>query len=122
MAKRKPKTTISKKSDYTTLINEISSVLESFRKFSARSVNAILTAVYWVIGWKIIEFEQAGSHRAEYGEKLLKNLSADLIGKYGRGFSERNLEQMRLFYLTHPISQTLSAKSKNVVKKPVQIN
>jgi hypothetical protein len=79
MAKRKPKTTISKKSDYTALINEISSVLESSRKFSARSVNAILTAAYWVIGWKIIEFEQAGSHRAEYGEKLLKNLSADLI-------------------------------------------
>ncbi|MBV6422224.1 MAG: putative nuclease YhcG [Ignavibacteriaceae bacterium] len=121
MAKRKPKTSILKKNDYTALIDDISSVLESSRKFSARSVNAILTAAYWVIGWKIIEFEQAGSHRAEYGDKLLKNLSSDLARKYGRGFSERNLEQMRLFYLTHPISQTLSAKSKYVIKKPSQI-
>lgn len=121
MAKRKANTSILKKSDYNSLIDEIKSVLESSRKFSARSVNAILTSAYWFIGWRIIEFEQAGSRRAEYGDKLLKNLSSDLAGKYGRGFSERNLEQMRLFYLTHPISQTVSAKSKDVAKKPAQI-
>lgn len=98
MARNKAKTTKLKQSDYVSLIDEISSVLESSRKFTARSLNAILTATYWVIGWKIIEFEQQGSHRAEYGDKLLKKISDDLIEKYGRGFSERNLEQMRLFY------------------------
>ena len=55
-------------------------------------------------------FEQAGSTRADYGAKLLKHLAKNLTARFGRGFSERNLEQMRLFYLGWPISQTLSAK------------
>jgi hypothetical protein len=57
-----------------------------------------------------VEFEQGGEKRAEYGEALLKQLAADLSARYGRGFSERNLEQMRRFYMSWPISQTLSAK------------
>ncbi|MBI4354328.1 MAG: hypothetical protein HY595_03745, partial [Candidatus Omnitrophica bacterium] len=74
-------------------------------------VNAIITATYWEIGRRIVEYEQSGKKRAEYGEALLKRLSSDLTSKFGRGFSERNLEQMRLFYLGWPISQTVSAKS-----------
>ncbi len=67
---------------------------------------------YWEIGREIVEFEQKGKARALYGEKLLKKLSADLSAKFGRGFSERNLEQMRKFYLTYSEkSQTLFAKS-----------
>ena len=57
-----------------------------------------MTATYWEIGRRIVEFEQGGKKRAEYGKALLKRLSRDLVGRFGRGFSERNLEQMRLFY------------------------
>jgi predicted nuclease of restriction endonuclease-like (RecB) superfamily len=121
MLKAKKKNITITKNDYTVLITDISELLESARKYSVRSINAILTSSYWLIGGRIIEFEQDGSHRAEYGDKLLKNLSADLSKKYGRGFSERNLEQMRLFYLSYPISQTLSAKSENLLQGYVQI-
>jgi hypothetical protein len=79
-----------------------------------RSVNALMTATYWEIGRRIVEFEQKGQNRAEYGHRLLKRLSGDLAARFGRGYSERNLEQMRLFYLAwlpEKISQTLSAKS-----------
>lgn len=65
----------------------------------------------WEIGRRIVEFEQGGQGRAEYGVALLKRLSSDLTAEFGRGFSERNLEQMRLFYTGWPISQTPSAKS-----------
>ncbi len=101
------KKNIVSKSSYSSLIKDISTILETARRNSARVVNTILTATYWEIGRRIVEYEQSGSERAEYGHKLLKNLSNDLIKDFGRGFSERNLELMRLFY----ISQTLSAKS-----------
>jgi predicted nuclease of restriction endonuclease-like (RecB) superfamily len=71
-----------------------------------------MTATYWEIGRRIVEFEQGGGKRAQYGKALLKRLSEDLARRFGRGFSERNLEQMRLFYEGWPISQTVSAKSK----------
>jgi predicted nuclease of restriction endonuclease-like (RecB) superfamily len=70
-----------------------------------------MTATYWEIGRRIVENEQGGEERAHYGKELLKRLSADLSAQFGRGYSQRNLEQMRLFYLSWPISQTLSAKS-----------
>jgi predicted nuclease of restriction endonuclease-like (RecB) superfamily len=99
--------------DYAAVHTDIVALLESARSAAARSVNALMTASYWEIGRRIVEFEQAGKERAEYGQALLKRLSADLSARFGRGFSERNLEQMRLFYLSWPlekISQTASAK------------
>ena len=96
---------------YIGLVEWIGDLLESARRASARAVNA-LTATYWEIGRRIVEFEQRGQKRAGYGQELLKRLSIDLSSRFGRGFSERNLEQMRLFYLNWPISQTLSAKSR----------
>ncbi len=99
--------------DYASVHTDIVALLESARRAAARSVNALMTASYWEIGRRIVEFEQGGKDRAEYGQALLKRLSVDLSGRFGRGFSERNLEQMRLFYLAWPpaqISQTVSAK------------
>jgi hypothetical protein len=72
--------------------------------------NNILTATYWEIGRRIVEYEQKGQERAAYGERLLARLSHDLATSYGRGFSERNIEQMRAFYIGWEISQTPSAK------------
>ena len=99
--------------DYARVHTDIVALLEAARHAAARSVNALMTASYWEIGRRIVEFEQGGKERAEYGQALLKRLSADLSGRFGRGFSQRNLEQMRLFYLAWPpgqISQTASAK------------
>ncbi|WP_197388840.1 PDDEXK nuclease domain-containing protein [Ralstonia pseudosolanacearum] len=99
--------------DYSSIQADIVTLLETARRAAARSINALMTATYWEIGRRIVEFEQGGKGRAEYGQALLKRLSADLMARFGRGFSERNLEQMRLFYLARlpeHISQTLSAK------------
>lgn len=96
---------------YGNLVGGIASLLEEARRTSARAVNALMTATYWEIGRRTVEYEQGGKQRAEYGAALLKRLSVDLSARFGRGFSERNLEQMRLFYLSWPISQTLSAES-----------
>lgn len=98
-------------SGYDTVLSEISELLEQSRKAAARAVNTIMTATYWEVGRHIVKYEQKGKKRAQYGQKLLQQLSSDLTKKFGRGFSERNLEQMRLFYLEWPISQTPSAKS-----------
>jgi predicted nuclease of restriction endonuclease-like (RecB) superfamily len=73
-----------------------------------------MTATYWEVGRRIVEFEQRGKSRAAYGEELLKRLSTDLGGRFGKGFSRSNLQTMRLFFLALPpeqIRQTLSAKS-----------
>lgn len=96
---------------YEGLLGGIAGLLEEARRTVARTVNALMTATYWEIGRRIVEHEQAGKQRAAYGAALLKRLSVDLSARLGRGFSERNLEQMRLFYVSSPISQTLSAKS-----------
>ena len=89
-------------------------------KATARSINSILTVTYWEIGRHIVEYEQKGKERAQYGERLLARLSQDLRAKHGRGFSERNLEQMRAFYLGWKISQTPSAKLEAHVICPIQ--
>jgi hypothetical protein len=74
-------------------------------------VNFVLTSTYWLVGRRIVEHEQSGSARAGYGQELLKRLAKDLTAKLGRGFSERNIEQMRQFYLGWPNPQTPSAES-----------
>jgi predicted nuclease of restriction endonuclease-like (RecB) superfamily len=105
--------------EYGRLISDISDLLEQARRRAARSVNSILTATYWNIGRRIVEYEQQGQERAPYGERLLDRLSRDLTPKLGRGFSERNLEQMRAFYLGWEISQTPSAKLEARVISPM---
>jgi predicted nuclease of restriction endonuclease-like (RecB) superfamily len=99
---------------YAGLHRDIADVLTSTRAAAARSVNALMTATYWEIGRRIVEFEQGGEGRAAYGEALIRRLGADLSQRFGRGFGWRNLAQMRAFYLAWPaeqIVQTLSAQS-----------
>jgi hypothetical protein len=103
---------------YGRLVADISGLLERARRSAARAINGILTATYWEIGRRTVEFEQGGKSRATYGERLLAHLSKDLTAKHGRGFSERNLEQMRNFYLGWVISQTPSAKLEARAKCP----
>lgn len=99
---------------YGDLVGGIAAVLETARRASARAVNAILTATYWEVGRRIVEYEQEGSERAEYGEEILVRLSQDLTARFGRGFSRQNIQQMRQFYRLFPggeICQTLSGES-----------
>lgn len=95
---------------YDRLLADVSGLLEQARRTAVRSVNAVLTSVYWQIGCRIVEHEQGGKQRAEYGRELLVHLGEDLTRQYGRGFSWRNLYQMRLFYQGWEILQTPSAK------------
>ena len=89
----------------------IVALLDAARRAAVRHVNVLMSASYWGVGRRIVEFEQSGAARAGYGEALLRRLAVDLTARFGRGFSKRNLEQMRLFYLGWPIAQTLSAQS-----------
>jgi predicted nuclease of restriction endonuclease-like (RecB) superfamily len=100
--------------DYSSMHGDIVALLEAARRAAARSVNALMTASYWEIGRRIVEFEQGGENRAAYGQGLLPKLSSDLARQFGRGFGVDNLELMRLFYQTYPpatISESLVRKS-----------
>ncbi len=94
------------------LYSKIAAILEQNRKSVAVAVNTAMVRTYYEIGRSIVENEQKGSVRAEYGKEVLKNLSARLTANYGKGFSQRNLEQMRQFFLIYSkeISQTASAE------------
>jgi len=117
MAKRSKKAAVvPHELGYDELLIGISDLLERARRMSARSVNSILTTTYWEIGRRVVEFEQGGKARAEYGEGLWKRLAADLTAKYGRGFSKSNLASMRGFYQGWEIFQTPSGKSEAHVR------
>ncbi len=101
----------SNQKDYPNLVAEIGEILAQGRKFAFQKVNSVLTKVYWQIGKQIVEFQQGGKKRAEYGEEIIKQLSTDLTKQFGKGFSVDNLENMRRFYLSYQISETVSRKS-----------
>nr|WP_217424411.1 PDDEXK nuclease domain-containing protein [Flavobacterium sp. 28A] len=82
--------------------------MQNARQQVLRTVNATMTYTYFEIGRMIIEEEQNGKERAEYGKQILKGLSADLTKEFGKGFSMRNLEQIRKFYKTYSNSSSLS--------------
>jgi predicted nuclease of restriction endonuclease-like (RecB) superfamily len=106
---------------YLGLVQGLNTLLEAARRSSARAVNSVMTATYWEIGRRIVEFEQGGEARAAYGVELLERLASDLSNRFGRGFSRRNLQQMRVFYLAFPsaaIWQTPSAKSESSFPLP----
>lgn len=96
---------------YENTLTDLIELLESSRRAAARSVNAIMTATYWQIGRRIVELEQGGEKRAEYGAAVLKRLSGDLTARFGKGFSRTNLQQMRTFYIEWQICQTVPGKS-----------
>lgn len=92
------------------VIDEIKRILTESREKVARTINNELLLAYWNIGRIIVENEQAGSQKAEYGKQLLKSLSKELTRELGKGFSRSNLQNMRLLYLNNPICQSLSGK------------
>jgi predicted nuclease of restriction endonuclease-like (RecB) superfamily len=92
-------------SDYQQLLGRISEVFSTGQLRAHQAVNTHITETYWQIGHDIVEFEQGGKARADYGTALLSSLSRDLTLRHGKGFSRSNLVYMRLLYLNYPISQ-----------------
>ena len=84
------------------LYNQVRAILDEARSRSARAVNTEMVRAYWLIGQAIVEHEQQGADRAEYGRRLIASLSVRLTKEFGRGFSKNNLWYMRQFYLTFP--------------------
>jgi predicted nuclease of restriction endonuclease-like (RecB) superfamily len=112
--KKPVKTTKAPADAYPRLIGGIGELVETARHAAVRTVNSLMTATYWEVGRRIVEFEQGGKKRAGYGEELLKRLAVDLTARFGRGFSRPNLQRFRDFFLRHPtemICSTLSSKS-----------
>lgn len=100
--------------EYQQIHNGIVQLLDTARTQTVRSINTIMTATYWEMGRRIVEFEQGGEARAAYGEQLIDRLSQDLSQRYKRGFSASNLWQFKKFYLYFQkieILQTVSGES-----------
>lgn len=85
---------------YQPMVDDIKEIIEEGRNKAYSSVNSIMTMTYWNIGRRIVEEEQRGQERAQYGKKLIKYLSEQLQQTHGGGFSERYLAYFRKFYLT----------------------
>ena len=88
---------------YQNLLVRISDIYKDGQKAAAIAVNTNLVNTYWHIGQYIVEFEQEGNLKAEYGKGLLQKLPKDLTLSHGKGFSQSNLKRMRQFYLVYPI-------------------
>ena len=89
------------------LYNEVREIIASAKQSAVRSVDFYRVQMYWNIGKRILETEQEGKERAEYGTYLLKNLAKKLEPEYGSGFSVRQLERSRQFYKMYPIATAL---------------
>jgi predicted nuclease of restriction endonuclease-like (RecB) superfamily len=99
---------------YRDFMAGIADLLDASRRTVVRTTNTVLVATYWEIGRRIVEFEQGGGARAEYGEELLRRLSQDLVPLFGRGFSLQGLYKMRTFYTEWQIFPTLSGKLQSI--------
>lgn len=101
---------LNNKKEYKNLVQDIGIILEEGRKHVYKEINNVLVKTYWGIGRRIVEFEQDGKSTAEYGTELLDKLAQDLKSKFGKGFSRRNVLDMRRFYVKYPKWQTVSAE------------
>jgi predicted nuclease of restriction endonuclease-like (RecB) superfamily len=102
------------------LFERVAAIIEEARGQVARSVNTAMVHAYWYIGREIIEAEQGGSARAEYGEQLIRRLAESLTERYGKGFSFSNVKRMRQFYLTFPSGSALTTSMASRGRAPVR--
>ncbi|EKD26606.1 MAG: hypothetical protein ACD_79C01098G0001 [uncultured bacterium] len=96
--------------NYDQLIHKISEIYVQGQKKAVTTLNSVIVETNWQIGQYIVEYEQGGNIKAEYGKALLKNLSKDLSFTHGKGFSLSNVYLMRQFFIKYPKFQTLSGK------------
>ena len=88
----------------------VKNILQSARANAYKQVNFIMVEAYWSIGKQIVEEEQSGKDRAEYGKYLIKELSKRLTDDFGKGFTQQNLRNMRQFYKLFPIRSSLRSE------------
>ena len=93
---------INTQSEYQNLLGEIASDYQQGKLRALSAINTQLIDLYWNVGRRIVEFEQKGQARAEYGKALITQLAKDLSVQLGKGFSRSNLIYIRQFYLTYP--------------------
>jgi len=125
MAKaKKPATTalVTPDTDYTGFLSGVLDLFDAGRRSAARAVNAVLTATYWEVGRRIVDFEQGGKEKAGYGDAVIDRLAEDLGRRLGKGFSRSNLFQIRAFFLGWEIVQTPSGLFAARVKLPADPN
>lgn len=91
------------------LVNEIASIITNARNNVAKQVNNELLNAYWNIGRVIVE-DELKNNRGEYGKKQLLAISKNLTNKFGKGFSQSNLYNMKMFYTKYPIFQSVTGK------------
>lgn len=96
--------------DLAPLLTHIAAVIQQSRQHVQQAVNSVMVQCYWQIGRLIVEHEQQGQARAAYGKQQLQVLSQQLTAEFGKGFDASNLRNMRRFYLTFPIQETVSLK------------
>ena len=101
---------IKKVDNFDSLESKIIQLLETARNQVVTNINTTMVYTYFEIGKYIVEYEQNGNDRAQYGKSILKNLSIRLSTRFGKGYSEDNLSNMRKFYLCYQISETPSRK------------
>ena len=104
-----PMSDLTRNIGYQDLLERISSTYTKGRDTALQAVNSTLVDTYWRVGQWVVEFEQGGKERAEYGKGLIKQLSVDLRLRHGKGFSRANLISMRQFYLLYPKARSLLA-------------
>lgn len=105
------------------LIEQVKAIISNARSLTIKSVNTLHVVSNFLIGFRIVEFEQEGKEKAGYGKKLLKDLSKELTLEFGKGYSVSNLENIRRFYLAYSDriiekSQTVSGKLISNIKDP----
>jgi predicted nuclease of restriction endonuclease-like (RecB) superfamily len=121
-AKTKPQKVLAtpvRRPDYAAIFADVVGLLEQARSSAARAVNVVMTTTYWHVGRRIMQEEQLGRRRAGYGDELIIQLSVELTRRFGRGFSYRNLNQMRAFYNIWPnaiATKTSSQQSSDIVQ------
>lgn len=104
---------------YSNLVTEIVSLIEQGRKTAVQYVNTALVVTYWLVGRRIVEYEQKGKERAEYGGELLKKISVDLTKRFSKGFGYINLNLMRQFFFAYPFKQILYTASEESSKPKI---
>ena len=97
--------------NHSNFYQEIKRIVEQARSQTCKVINFTMVQAYWHIGRLVVEEEQRGETRAEYGKTLIKTLSQKLMRDFGKMFTETNLSYMRRFYIIFPIPHALRGKS-----------
>ena len=97
-----------------TFISEVRAIIDNGRKMAYAAASQAAIATYWNVGRRIVEEEQGGKARAEYGKNLIKNLADNLVSSYGNTYSKRNLDYYKKFYLLFPDIQIVNARVHNL--------